>query len=161
MLDITVKWILRADCELVSATLTQCMFRWVCLSLSVWVCLWGATAGCCASPAGTVLTTRRSLPGSGGQLDHTKTSWPPSGDAGCGGMVMSPVHPVWPKPSCKARWRGGGGEGRRGGQRGKLEDIHQRMHKNGVRQVLEGSGEQGNGGNWLRNHLWCPNDPRG
>ena len=39
---------------------------------------------------------------------------------------------------------------------------HQRMDRPGVRQVSEGSGEQGkNGGNWLRNHLWCPSDPRG
>ena len=31
-----------------------------------------------------------------------------------------------------------------------------------VPQVLEGSGEKRkNGGNWLWNHLWCPNDPRG
>ena len=22
-------------------------------------------------------------------------------------------------------------------------------------------GKEKNGGNWLRNHLWCPNDPRG
>ena len=32
----------------------------------------------------------------------------------------------------------------------------------GVRQVPEGSGEQGKiGGNWLQNHPWCPNDPHG
>ena len=32
-----------------------------------------------------------------------------------------------------------------------------------VRQVPKGSGEQTgkNGENWLWNHLWCPNDPRG
>ena len=36
------------------------------------------------------------------------------------------------------------------------------MDRPGVRQVKEGRGEQGkNGGKWLRNHLWCPNDPRG
>ena len=39
---------------------------------------------------------------------------------------------------------------------------HQGMDRPGVRQIPEGSGEQGlDGGNWLRNHLWCPNDPRG
>ena len=38
---------------------------------------------------------------------------------------------------------------------------HQGMDRPGVRQVLDGSGERENGGNWLRNHLWCPNDPRG
>ena len=35
------------------------------------------------------------------------------------------------------------------------------MDRPGVRQVPEGSGERENGGKWLRNHLWCPNDPRG
>ena len=36
------------------------------------------------------------------------------------------------------------------------------MDRPAVRQVPEGSGEQGkNGENWLQNHLWCPNDPRG
>ena len=38
---------------------------------------------------------------------------------------------------------------------------HQGMDRPGVRQVPEGSGEQGeNAEKWLRNHLWCPNDPR-
>ena len=38
---------------------------------------------------------------------------------------------------------------------------HQGIDRPGVWQVPEGSGEQGkNGGNWLQNHLWCPNDPR-
>ena len=27
-------------------------------------------------------------------------------DANCSGMVMSPVHQVWPKPSCKAQRKG-------------------------------------------------------
>ena len=39
---------------------------------------------------------------------------------------------------------------------------HQGMDRPGVCQVPEGSGEQGkNGGNWLQNYLWCPNNPRG
>ena len=39
---------------------------------------------------------------------------------------------------------------------------HQGMDRPGVRQVPGGSGERGkNGVNWLQNHLWCPNDPRG
>ena len=38
----------------------------------------------------------------------------------------------------------------------------QGMDRPGVRQVPEGSGEQGKmEKNWLQNHLWCPNDPRG
>ena len=39
---------------------------------------------------------------------------------------------------------------------------HPGIDRPGVRQVPEGSGEQEkNGENWLQNHLWCPNDPRG
>ena len=39
---------------------------------------------------------------------------------------------------------------------------HQGMDRAGVRQVPEGSGEQGKmEKNWLQNYLWCPNDPRG
>ena len=38
---------------------------------------------------------------------------------------------------------------------------HQGMDRPGVRQVPEGSAEQEKDGeNWLRNHLWCLNDPR-
>ena len=39
---------------------------------------------------------------------------------------------------------------------------HQGMDRPGVRQVPKGSGEkEKNEENWLRNQLWCPNDPRG
>ena len=38
---------------------------------------------------------------------------------------------------------------------------HNGMDRSGVRQAPEGSGNRENGGNWLRNYLWCPNDPRG
>ena len=39
---------------------------------------------------------------------------------------------------------------------------HQGMDRPGVRQVPEGGGEQRKKEEiWLRNHLWCPNDPRG
>ena len=41
-------------------------------------------------PAGNRTTRRNS--------DHRKET-----DANCSGMVMSPVHQVWPKPSCKAQ----------------------------------------------------------
>ena len=37
-------------------------------------------------------------------------------------MDMSPVHQVWPKPSCKARWKGGGGR-IQGRQKKRWEDI--------------------------------------
>ena len=46
-----------------------------------------------------------------------------------------------------------------------MEEVgrqHQGMGRPGVREVPEGSGEQGkNGENWLQNHLQCPNDHRG
>ena len=73
---------------------------------------------------------------------------------------------VW---SCFACIRSGQNHLARHTERGKktrqtVEEVgrqHEGMEK--VRQVPEGSGEHGgkNGGNWLRNHLWCPNDPRG
>ena len=38
---------------------------------------------------------------------------------------------------------------------------HQGMDRRGVREVPEGSGERKNGGDWVQNHLRCPNDPCG
>ena len=39
---------------------------------------------------------------------------------------------------------------------------HQGMDRLGVRQVPEGSGEQGKvEKTGCKNHIWCPNDPRG
>ena len=66
---------------------------------------WGATARCYASHTKTILPTRKSMPRSSRQSDHTKTSWPSWRDANCCGMEMSPVHQVWPKTSCKAQWK--------------------------------------------------------
>ena len=70
-------------------------------------------------------------------------------------MVMSPVHLVWPKPSCKARW--------------KAEEDRTDRGRGG--NILSGNGQawsslsprgqwrtRKNGGNWLWNHLWCPSD---
>ena len=92
----------------------------------------GATAWYYASHA-----TRKSLQRSSRRLDHMKTSWPSSRDANYGGMDMSPVHQVWPKLSCSER-------GKKTGQT--EEEVgrqHQGMDRPGVRQVPEGSGEQG------------------
>ena len=48
----------------------------------------------------------------------------------------------------------------KGGRRRQIEEEvgrqHQGMDRPGALQVTESSGEQ-----WLWNHLWCPNDPRG
>ena len=53
---------------------------------------------------------------------------------------MFPVHQVWPKPSYKAQLNGEEDKAhrRRGG-----ETTYQGMGRPGVRQVPEGSGEQG------------------
>ena len=55
-------------------------------------------------------------------------------------MDMSPVHQVWPKPSCKAQQKGEEDKADRG--RGR-KTKHQGMDRPGVRQVPEGSGEKG------------------
>ena len=54
-------------------------------------------------------------------------------------MVMFLVHEVWPKPSCKAQWKGEK-------TRRTKEEVgrqHQGMGRPGVRQVPEGNWEQG------------------
>ena len=76
----------------------------------------------------------------------------------CSGMVMSPLHQVWSKPSCKTQWKRGEDKADRG-RGGKT------TWGNG--QAWSSASPRGqwrtgvNGGNWRRNHLWCPNDPRG
>ena len=54
-------------------------------------------------------------------------------------MVMSPIHQVWPKPSCKAQ----GKEEEDKADRGKGGRQHQAMDRPGIPHVSEGSGEQG------------------
>ena len=54
-------------------------------------------------------------------------------------MVMSPVHQVWPKPSCKAQRKGEEDKADRGSGRKTTSGNY----RPGVRQVPEGSGEQG------------------
>ena len=64
----------------------------------------------------------------------------------------------WPKPSCKAQWKGEEDKTDRG-RGGKT------IPGNGQAWSLPSPREQWrtgeNGGNWLQNHLWCTNDPRG
>ena len=55
-------------------------------------------------------------------------------------MDMSPVHQVWPKPSCKAQRKGEEDKA----DKEEVGRQHQRMDRPGVRQVPEGGGEQGN-----------------
>ena len=54
-------------------------------------------------------------------------------------MLTSPVHRVWPKPFYMAQYRG-----KKAKQtEEEMERHHQGMERLGVRQVPEGSGEQG------------------
>ena len=73
-------------------------------------------------------------------------------------MVMSPVHQVWPKPSHKAQLKGKEDKADRG-------RVWKTTSGNGQAWSLpspRGQWRTGrNGEDWLRNHLWCPNDPRG
>ena len=73
-------------------------------------------------------------------------------------VSSSPVHQVWLNPSCKVQWKREEDKADRG--RGRKTTL-------GNGQALSSAGPRGqwrignNGENWLRNHLWCPNDPRG
>ena len=71
---------------------------------------------------------------------------------------MSPIHQVWPKPSCKAQWKG---------EEDKADWGRGGKTTSGSGQAWSSAGPRGqwrtgkNGEGWLRNHLWCPNDSRG
>ena len=100
---------------------------------------WGATARYDASRTKTMLPTRKSVPRSSRQSDHTKTSWPSKRDANCSGMILSPTHQVWPNHLARHSERGKKTrqtEEEVGGQ-------HQGIDRPWLRQVPEGSGEQG------------------
>ena len=98
--------------------------------------------------------TRKTVPRSSRQSDYMKTSWLLQRDANCSGMVMFPVPQVWPKPSCKVQWKGeeDKADRRRGGKT-----------TSGNGQAWNSPSPRGqwrtgkDGGNCLRNHLWCPN----
>ena len=79
-------------------------------------------------------------------------------NANCIGMVMPPVHQVWPKPSCKAQWEGEENKADRG-RGGKITSGNGQAWSSPSPRGQWRTGE--NGENWLQNHLWCPNDPRG
>ena len=118
---------------------------------------WGATARYYTSHTKTMLPTRKSVPRSSRQLDHTKT-WRSKRDANCIGMVMFPVHQVWPKPSCKAQWKGKEDKADKG-RGGKTTSGNGQAWGSASPRGQWRTGK--NGENWLRNHLWCPIDPRG
>ena len=65
---------------------------------------------------------------------------------------------VWPKPSCKAQWKGKEDKEDRG-RGGKTTSGNGQAWSSPSPRGQWRTGK--NGGNWLRNHLWCPNDPGG
>ena len=71
---------------------------------------------------------------------------------------MSHVHQVWPKPSCKAHWKKEEDKADRG-RGGKTTSGNGQAWSSPSPRGPWRTGE--NGGNWLRNHLWCHTDPRG
>ena len=105
----------------------------------------------------TTLATMKSVPRYSRKSDRKKTPWPSYRDATWSGMDMFAVHQVWPKPSCKAQWRGK--------KTRQTEKEVGRQSGNG--QAWSSPSPRGqwrtgeNGGNWLNGHLWCPNDPCG
>ena len=99
-------------------------------------------------PAGNRTTRRSPYHRKETQTEVVWTNW--------SNMDMSPVHQVCSKPSCKAHWKGKEDKADRG--RGVKTTSG-----NGQAWSLPSPGGQWrtgkNGENWLRNHLWCPNDP--
>ena len=83
----------------------------------------------------------------------------PAGNrANFSGMVMFPFHQVWPKPSRKAQSKGEEDKADRE-RGGKTTSANGQAWSS---LSLRGQWRTGkNGGNWLQNYLWCPNDPRG
>ena len=73
-------------------------------------------------------------------------------------MGMSPVHQVWPKPSCKEQWKGEEDKADRG-RGGKTTSGNGQAWSSAISRGQWRTGK--NGENWLQNNLWCPKDPRG
>ena len=118
---------------------------------------WGATARYYVSHTKTMLPTRKSVPRSSRQSDHTKTSWPSR-------ETITAV--VW---SCLPFIRSDQNQFTRHSKRGKktrqakkeMGRQHQGMDRSGVRQVPEGSGKQKKMEETGCEIMWCPNNPRG
>ena len=86
------------------------------------------------------------------------TSWPPSKDTNFSSMDMYSVHNVWPKPFCKAQWKGE--EDKADRKRGGKTSTWLRNGQAWSLPSPRGQWRTGeNGGNWLWSYLWCPNDP--
>ena len=64
----------------------------------------------------------------------------------------------WPKPSCGAQWKGEEDKSDRG-RGGKTKSGNEQAWTSPRPRGQWRTGK--NGGIWLWNHLWCPNDPGG
>ena len=65
-----------------------------------------------ALPQDTTHLIQRPCYQRGGPCQDPAGNWPSWRDPNRSGMDMSPVYQVWPKPSCKAQWKGGRRQGR-------------------------------------------------
>ena len=89
---------------------------------------------------------------------YTKTSCPWRRDVNWSGMDMSPVHQVWPKPSCKVRWKGE--EDKADSKKGWKTTLGNEQ----ARRTLTPRGlwsTEENAGNCLWSQLWCNKPPNG
>ena len=66
---------------------------------------------------------------------------------------MSPVHQVWPKPSCKAQLKGEEDKADKGRGGKTTQGNGQAMEFAKSQRAVK---NRENGGNWLQNHLSCP-----
>ena len=139
-----------SPCMLVNQKSSQQRFKEECKSWK-----WGATARYYAFQTKTMLPTRKTVPSSSRQLDHTKTSWASHIDANCSGMVMPPVLQVWQKPSCKAQWKG---EVDKADRRKCGKTTSENGHAWSSPSPMGQWRTEKYGGNWLWSHLWCPNE---
>ena len=115
---------------------------------------WGATARYYTSRTKTILPTRTSVPRSA----DSRTTWRPHDhrkETQTGHVSRSSVYP---KPFCKAQWRG---------EEDKAVSRRGEKTASGTGQAWSSQNHRGqwrtgeNGGNWLWDHLWSPNDPHG
>ena len=71
---------------------------------------------------------------------------------------MPSIHQIWQKPSCKAQWTA---------EEGKADKGRYERTTSGNGQAQSSKSPRGqwrirkNGGNWVWNHLWRPNNPWG
>ena len=102
---------------------------------------WGATARYDTSRTKTMLPTWKSSPRSSRQSDHKIP--PDHRKERQTALVWSSlpfIRSGWPKPPCKAQWRGGGKKRRKTEE--EVRKQHQGMDRTGFRQAPEGSGER-------------------